>query len=312
MVAAGRISYHVLERPFPADFVAWYPYIRPGEIGEGSPWLWWLRRVVHEGVPGVRDRMIAARDDARGEWVGVVWTSVSLACPELAHFGWFLVDDRCRGLGVGGGIIETCLSTLGADGVRMVMLPTQLGNERAIGMYYRRGWRLSIAHPGGDVWMVREPEGFWEEYFTPAPGRPIEAGPPQPADFVALDYLLSRPAAAIRLLPLGVVGSRRFISFTHDWGAASYSVARQAGRPLALAAAVRTDEGAWLDVFGLERRAMATAAAALSEGRADVYADAAVTDRARRGALEDAGLHMTGTREAEIAGAPMTLARYRR
>lgn len=307
---AADFSYHTLEHPFPDDFIAWYPYIRPGEIAEGSPWLDWLRRVVLEGVPGLRDRMIAARSP-EGEWVGVVWTSVSVTCPEVAHFGWFLVDDRCRGLGVGGRIIESCLSMLGADGVRAIMLPTQLSNERAIGMYQRRGWVPTLIDPRGGVWMVREPRGFWQEYFTADPQRPIQASPPEPTDFVALDYLLSRPAAPIRLLPLALTGNRRFISFTHDWDWAHHVVARQGGRPLALGVAIKTEEGSCLDVFGLSRRAMAAAAGALCAEVEAPYARVAATDAHRRGALEDAGMRFVGEcDEEEIAGAPVTLCRY--
>lgn len=306
---AGDFSYHTLEHPFPEDFVAWYPYIRPGEIAEGSPWLDWLRRVIFEGVPGVRDRMTAAYGPEG--WMGVVWTSVSESCPELAHFGWFLVDDRCRGRGVGGRIIESTLDMLAAEGVRAVMLPTQLTNERAIGMYQRRGWTLSLVEPRGGVWMVREPQGFWAAYFTPDPRRPIRSAPPEPTDFVALDYLLSRPAAAIRLLPLGLVGNRRFISFVHDWGSATHMVARQSGRPMALAMAVATEGGSYLDVFGLDRRAMAVAVEALCARVEAPYARVAITDARRRGALEDAGMRFVGEDdEEEIAGAPMRLCRY--
>lgn len=307
----GDFSYHVLEDPYPEDFASWYPYIRPEVIGrEHERWRRWLCRVIEEGVPGVRDRMIAARDTAAGEWVGVVWTSVSVNCPELAHFGWFYVEERCQGLGVGGHVIETCLDTLSADGARVVMLPTQLENERAIGMYYRRGWQLTITDPAGGVWMVREPAGFYEQTFTPSPRRPIHAGAPEPVDFVALDYLLSRPAAPIRLLPLGLVGNRRFISFVHDWDSARHLVARQGGRPMALAVAVEDGRGSQLDVFGLDRRAMMVAARGLAEEVPGPWADVAATDNIRRGALEDAGFRFEGTRSAEIAGAQISLCRY--
>ena len=306
----GDYTCHVLSHPFPESFVQWYPYTKAEVLGEDSPWLRWLRGVLAGPIAGVSDRMVAARREATGEWVGVVWLSVPHTCPELAHFGWFLVDDSCRGTGVGGRIIDTCLDTLAAEGVRMVMLPTQLGNERAIGMYYRRGWELSLVDPHGGVWMVREPARFYREYFTPDPAAPIDAGPPQPADFVALDYLLSRPAAPIRLLPLGLAGNRRFISFTHDWESAEHSVARQGGRPMALAVAAPTDEGPWLDVFGLDRRAMAVAMRALLGRVEGGYAQVAAGDALRRGALEDAGLRLQSSEEREIAGAAMGLCRY--
>lgn len=309
---ADDFTYHILEYPFPTDFAHWYPYTKREVLGDRfEDWRRWLRRVVEEDqIPAVRDRMIAAYDPQADEWVGVVWTSVSATSPELAHFGWFFVEERCQGTGVGSRIIETCLSTLSADGVRAVMLPTQLENERAIGMYYRRGWQLTITAPSGDVWMVREPAGFYEKTFTPDPERPINAGEPEPADYVALDYLLSRPAAPIRLLPLGLVGSSRFISFVHDWDAGHHMVARQGGRPMALAVAVRDAGATILDVFGLDRRAMAVAARDLAEQVPQPQADVAATDSVRRGALEDAGFHFEGTRTADVSGAQISLCRY--
>lgn len=307
---ADDFSYHVLEHPFPEDFAAWYPYTKPEVMKGHEDWRQWLTRVVGEGVPNVRDQMVAARDSQTEEWVGVVWTSVSPACPELAHFGWFYVEDRCRGAGVGGRVIETCLNTLSADGAKVVMLPTQLENERAIGMYYRRGWHLSITDPNGGVWMVREPAGFYEEYFTPDSRRPVRACEPEPADFVALDYLLSRPYAAVRLLPLELVGNRRFISFVHDWDSAAHVVARQGGRPVAIAAATGAGDGSLCDVFGLDRRAMAVAMRALVETVPDPYADVAINDPVRRGALEDAGMRVIDSRADHLAGAEISLARY--
>jgi len=232
---ADEISYHVLSHPYPEDFVAWYPYIKPEVMRGAEAWLPWLERVIAGDTLGLNDRFVAARDSAGGRWLGVVWASVSGTAPEIAHFGWFYTEESARGTGVGGRIIDTYLSTLSAEGVRAVMLPTQLANQRAIGMYYRRGWQLSITDPAGGVWMVREPAGFYESYFTPEPGRMLLAGAAAPADYVALDYLLSRPAAPIRLLPLGLVGNRRFMAFCHDWEGGHYVVARQEGQPMALA-----------------------------------------------------------------------------
>ncbi len=307
---ADDFSYHILEYPFPDDFVAWYPYTKSERMGEHDRWRQWLVRVVEEGVPGVRDQMIAARDVESGDWVGVVWNSVAPTCPEIAHFGWFYVEDRCRGAGVGGRVIETCLSNLSADGAKAVMLPTQLENERAIGMYYRRGWHLSITDPNGGVWMVREPADYYEYYFTPEGREPIRAGEPEPADFVALDYLLSRPYAPVRLLPLELVGNRRFVSFVHDWDSATHVVARQEDRPLAVGAAVETEEGSLCDVFGVDRRAMAVAMRALVEIVPRPYADIAAHDTMRRGALEDAGMRYLSAQVVELARAQINMARY--
>ncbi len=306
----AQFTYHVLERPFPDDFVAWYPYIRPEIIGD-SPWLPWLQRVVAEDIPGVRDRFIAARHEPSGAWAGVVWASVSEAVPELAHFGWFHVEDRWQGSGVGGHIIGTYLSTLEAEGVRAIMLPTEITNERAIGMYYRRGWRITLVDPArGSVWMVREPHGFHESFFTPAPDRPLEVSPPQPSDFVALDYLLGRPAAAIRLLPIGLVGSRRFVSFHHAWDEADYVVARQGGRPLGLAVAVERGTQTEVDAFGLDRGVMQAALNELLQEVKGASALVAAGDAQRTAAFEAVGLTLAETFTKEVAGAPLTLCRY--
>ncbi len=311
MTNADDFSYPILDYPFPDDFVAWYPYIKADVMRGNEHWLPCMRRVVLEDTPGVRDRMFTARDKA-GRWAGVVWIQVPERCPELAHFGWFLVEDHARGSGVGGRIIAKVLRTLEDEGVRMIMLPTQLENERAIGMYWRRGWRLSMVDPNGGVWMTRDPEGFWASYYTPDEARTIEVGAPQLGDYVALDYLLSRPAAAIRLLPLGLTGNRRFVSFTHDRDAAEHAVARQDDRPVALAAAMRDDEGWLIDTFGLAPRPMSNALAWLADRVDDPRVEVAAADALRRQAVEDAGFRRDGEIEREISGCAMMLLRYRR
>jgi ribosomal protein S18 acetylase RimI-like enzyme len=309
-MSTSEFTYHVLEYPFPADFVAWYPYTKPEVIGD-SPWLPWLQRVVGEDIPGVRDRFVAARHERSGQWAGVVWASVSETTPELAHFGWFYVEEQWRGSGVGGRVTQTYLNTLEAEEVRVIMLPTEITNERAIGMYHRRGWRMTMVDPTrGGVWMVREPAGFYEEFFAADPDQPLEAWPPEPGDYVALDYLLARPSAAIRLLPIGLVGSRRFTSFYHDWEAADYSVAQQGRRPLGLGVHVRAGGESQVDAFGLGREVMRAALEPLVASAVRPQALVAENDAERRAALETLGLRPKDTVVEEIAGAPLTLCRY--
>ncbi len=305
-----QCTVHVLEYPYPDDFIAWYPYTKPDQMSGSDDWRRWLQRVIDGDVPGLRDRFVAARHTPTGQWVGVVWASVSETCPEIAHFGWFYTDPERQGVGVGGRIIETYLNTLAAEGVRVVMLPTQLSNERAIGMYYRRGWQLSITDPQGGVWMVREPRDFYEEYFTPDPARPVRAGEATAADYVVLDYLLSRPAAPIRLLPLGLSGGRRFLSFCHDWDTGMHMVARQQGRPVAIAVGMPGGEGVQVDTFGLTARAMLTALRPIVEQAPNAWSLIAASDMRRREAVEAAGLRLQKTLTQTIAGAPMSLCRY--
>jgi hypothetical protein len=87
-------------------------------------------------------------------------------------------------------------------------------------------------------------------------------------------------------------------------------VARQGGHPLALAVAIRREGASMLDVFGLDRRAMAAAARELAEEVAQPQAEVATNDTTRRAALEDAGFRFDGTRSATVAGAEITLCRY--
>ncbi len=304
-----QITCHVLSYPYPQDFVDWYPYIKPQVMGASSAWLRWLRRVMNGDTGGLRDRFVAARR-ADGRWVGVVWASVSPTTPEVAHFGWFYIEEDSRGGGTGARIIDTYLETLSAEGVQAVMLPTQLENQRAIGMYYRRGWQLTITDPEGGVWMVREPQGFYQSYFTPDPDRPLHAGPVTPTDYIALDYLLSRPAAPIRLLPLGLAGNRRFLAFCHDWQQGQYVVARQEGRPMSLAAALPQEQGVQVDVFGLTPAPMKAALERLLEGLVGAFALVAARDVHRREVIEALGGRMQRTTTEIIAGEPMLLCRY--
>jgi len=160
------------------------------------------------------------------------------------------------------------------------------------------------------VWMVREPVGFYGSFFTPDPQRPLESGPPEPADFVALDYLLCRPAAPIRLLPIGLVGSRRFCSFHHDWDATQYLVTRQGRRPLGLAIAKETGAATEIDAFALDGHVMQVALDELLCRAKNPCALVAVGDIERRGALEAVGMRVEATVTREIASAPVTLCRY--
>jgi hypothetical protein len=72
------------------------------------------------------------------------------------------------------------------------------------------------------------------------------------------------------------------------------------------------EAGTQLDVFGLDRRAMAVAIGDLAETLPDPRAEVASTDHDRRGALEDAGFRLDSTRAAEVAGAQISLCTYLR
>ena len=271
------VRYETLSFPYPADFARWYPYLRAENVPPDVPWIPWLQRVFAGETPGVENTFFAAYDEATHRWVGVLWCAIPPTTPELAHFGWFLVEEDQQGQGLGRQLLQRYLDFVEGRGVEMVMLPTQTSNTRAVGIYERRGWEVTMAQPDDSTrcWMVREPGfGYQAEYFCRRPG-PLDFAPVAAADYVALDYLLCRPLSPSRLLP-DFAGHQRFCSFVVPWAAADYVVARQQGRPLGLG--VSYENASYFDAWALDSEVLAELLARAG-GEAP---DGSRTDRRRR------------------------------
>jgi GNAT superfamily N-acetyltransferase len=278
-----------LQPPYPADFAAWYPYTRDEVLPPDHFWRPWLDRLLRDDTGSLRNSFFTARDTATGDWLGVVWCAQSPATPELAHFGWFLVPEKYQGQGLGRDILHDYLATVEGEGVEMVMLPAETTNLRAVGMYQRRGWEITIAQAErpGRCWMVREPDlDYQPEYFR-AGQEPLEFGPPMETDFIGLDYLLCRPLSQARLLPGGFIGNRRFCSFVVDWTAALYTVARAGGKPVGLGAV--TPDGGLLDAFALDPEVLAALLTHLAAAHPQAEACAAADDGAKYEVLRNVG-----------------------
>lgn len=306
-----RISYHKLEPPYHRDFANWYPYARQENVPPDVPWVPWMQRVLRDDTPGLSNCFFAARDDQTRKWIGVVWCAVSQATPELAHLGWFLVEEEHQGQGIGRQLMQSLLEDVEARGVEMVMLPTQVSNKRAVGMYERRGWEITMSQPDDSTrcWMVREPEfGYHGRYFA-CSGEKLQIVPPEPADFIALDYLLCRPTSASRLLP-DFPGSRRFCSFIVDWQAAQYAVAREGERPVGLGTLY--EHGRYLDAFALDEGVLSELLWCLAKARPEADAFVAETDEVKRRVLRELGFRPGSAHDLKLPGETVRLRRFSR
>jgi len=306
-----RISYHKLEPPYAKDFLDWYPYARAENLPPDVPWGPWLARLLGGDTPGLDNCFFAARDDRTRKWIGVVWCAVSPTTPELAHLGWLLVEDEYQGQGVGRQLVQNYLEDVEARGVQMVMLPTQVSNQRAVGMYERRGWELTMAQPDESTrcWMVREPEFGYHARTFAAHGGAVRIVEPQPADFIALDYLMCRSLSESRLLP-DFAGRRRFCAFVVDWQAEQYAVAREDERPLGLG--VLYERGGFLDAFALDEAVLSELLWCLSKARPQAQAFAAESDELKHRVLKELGFRQREAHTLELPGETVRLRRYER
>ena len=102
-----------------------------------------------------------------------------------------------------------------------------------------------VADSGG-CWMVRAPAGHYERYFRRS--GEIECGPFAPCDYIAFDYLINGAQwyprdgqARSRLHCMGLIGSKRIVSFKEIADAPQLFSGRDNGRLLSVAA-LRGDE----------------------------------------------------------------------
>lgn len=143
--------------------------LRPGDIGHvvqrhgliyGALFGWdytfeaYVARPLAEFAlrrDGERERMWLA--EMRGRIVGSI--AIVSGEADAAQLRWFLVEPECRGMGVGGRLIDEALRFCRATGRRRVYLWTVAGLEAAAHLYTRAGFRLTTAQPqhrwGGDM-----------------------------------------------------------------------------------------------------------------------------------------------------------------
>ena len=237
-------DYELLSHPLPDAFREWYPYDKDESWADqpDEQWLRGMRRVTGDELPGLKHTFVVAKASENGEYAGVCWLCESEATPELAHFGWFLVAESYRGQGAGRGILDRAIECLEDRGVEMIMLPTQTTTVHARGMYSRRGFTDVLVEEGAvGCWMVRAEEGHYESYFTRR--GEVHIGPFEPRDYIAFDYLINAGKAQSKLYPLGLIGTKRIVSFKPTWeGTCELLSARDDGKLVGVAA-LGTDEG---------------------------------------------------------------------
>lgn len=302
-------TYEFLTHPLPEAFLAWYPYDKPGGSAEPSypDWLRGMRRVTGNTLPGLKHTFVVARASAAGDYAGVCWLCESEATPELAHFGWFLTEPAYRGQGAGRGILDGAIEHLESHGVEMIMLPTQTTTVHARGMYARRGFKDFLAETGSTgCWMVRAPEGHYERYFTHTADVQIDAF--APCDYIALDYLVNGAAGKSRLYTMGLIGTKRIVSFKPTWqDAIELLAAREGGRLLGVAALDKEGHATEFDFCAHDHAAARALVGHVvrSHASASLRCHVARADEGKRAMVEAAGLAVVGSDTARAPGGDM-------
>jgi len=238
------IEYDILTHPLPPRFVEWYPYAQPSVmLPDNAHWLDSMQRAIGDRMPGVVHHFSAARDTETDAYVGVAWLGLSPAMPEVAHFGWFLVEEDHRGMGIGREVLDRALGFLDKRGVKIVMLPTRLSTIHARGMYGRRGFVDLIAEQEtGKCWMIRGDEKHFDSYFV-AHGS-VSISPMGYGDWFAFDYLLNHGRVISRLYPVGLTGERRALSLTRasEWGTGIEELAIRRGSRMCGFILIKSDQ----------------------------------------------------------------------
>jgi GNAT superfamily N-acetyltransferase len=86
-----------------------------------------------------------------------------------AHLRWFVMDDRCRGQGVGRRLLQEALAFCDAQGFSATQLWTFRGLDAARGLYEQVGFTLAHEQPG-TTWGT----AVMEQHFVRR--RPAAAG----------------------------------------------------------------------------------------------------------------------------------------
>jgi len=298
-------EYHLLQPPFPDDFLAWYPYDKPEgyECPKDLLWMQGMQKVTGNALPGLNHTFVVAKPAGCDEYAGVCWLCEPDSTPELAHFGWFLTVPAYRGQGAGRRVLDTALDYLDSRGVEMVMLPTRTTTEHARGMYARRGFQDFLVEAGSTgCWMVRPAEGHYESYFTP-PGS-VEVRPFTTGDYVAFDYLINRVLVPSRLYTLGLIGTKRIVSFKPNWGHNVHMLSAAVdGRLMGVAALTDGDEATHFDFYAHDPRvAQPLIAQIIEQSTGPLRCHIATDDSWKREAVQAAGLSLAGTDRAEAPG----------
>jgi len=269
-----RIEYSCIAHPLPPEFVEWYPYAKPSVmLPRSRHWLDSMKAVIGDSLPGLEHH------------------------PELAHFGWFLVEEPYRGKGIGRAVLDNALGFFQKNDVQVVMLPTMLSTVHARGMYGRRGFVDLIAErQTGRCWMIRQPDGYFDGYFTAA--GEVTVSPLECGDWLAFDYLLNHERVVSRLYPVGLTGEARVISFTRasSWPAVRELAIRRGTRMCGFIVCKETGEGIEADFYSPDPALMdAAVERLLSEHAGRLSICTAAADEVKREVVARRGMRRVRT-----------------
>ena len=103
-------------------------------------------------LPREDSRLWHARAD--GQTLGTIAIDGRHADTEGVHLRWFILDDRFRGAGAGGKLLDAALAFCRARGFARVYLWTFAGLDAARKLYESRGFRLA-EEAEAESWGVR-------------------------------------------------------------------------------------------------------------------------------------------------------------
>ena len=155
--------FQIIEQPLPGTVervVAMHAGYYSREHGMGEV----FERKVAEGLgefltrlPNPRNRLWLATSVGQAEEGGRIVGSLAIDGEDLgqdqAHLRWFILDDGCRGQGVGAALLRRAMAFVDALGFQRTVLWTFKGLDAARHLYEREGFHLQEEYLGAQ-WGV--------------------------------------------------------------------------------------------------------------------------------------------------------------
>lgn len=107
---------------------------------EAYPFDTWSERMARSATAGVDCPLVAELD---GRQVGLVWAKADGEDPSVVNLFQMWVAPEERGRRVGAALLDEAIGWAGERGAQAVRLSVRRGNEAALGLYLKAGFRES-------------------------------------------------------------------------------------------------------------------------------------------------------------------------